>query len=82
MKKCKNCWICKMAKTTVSKELHNFIMDKISLKAKYYLAFSALADFLVGEEANSRMYDNHENQYNDEPLLWALEILSKCGKKG
>lgn len=85
-----HCWICEKGanilhkedgkKHTVSKELHDFIMASIKLKSGYFLAFNALADYLIGDEENSKIYNSCGSpDYNGEPMKWALEVLKRCG---
>ena len=77
-KKCdgKRCWICEKAGVVVSKDFHDFVMDGIKLRSSYFLAFTALARFLIGDKAD-RIYNTcAKPDYNGRPADAVREIVS------
>ena len=85
MKKCKinQCWICKKAGTSVSGELHDFIVADATLKSRYYLTVNYLCEFLIGEEEFSKIVNGMGDRanFNWNPLLTACQVLAKVGLK-
>lgn len=72
----KRCWICEKAGVVVSKDFHDFVMEGIKLRSSYFLAFTSLARFLIGDKAD-RIYNTcAKPDYNGRPSDAVREIVA------
>lgn len=70
------CWICEKAGVRTLLDFHDWIIEQNKLRSRYFLAFTALGRFLIGQKADVIYNQCAQPDYNGHPEIAFREIIS------